>query len=68
MRIVLDGLRGKHSIAELSRREDIAEGHYYRWSREFLEAGRRRRAGFWPDQNQIPLLHIIRLRKRGPVR
>ena len=39
IRIVLDGLRGEHSIAELWRREGIAEGHYHSWSKEFLEAG-----------------------------
>src|ERR1700693_5364291 len=45
IRIVLDGLRGEHSIAELCRREGIAEGLYYSWSKEFLEAGKRRLAG-----------------------
>ena len=45
IRIVLDGLRGESSIAELCRRESIAEGLYYSWSKEFLEAGKRRLAG-----------------------
>ena len=45
IRIVLDGLRGEHSIAELCRREGIAESLYYPWSKEFLEAGKRRLAG-----------------------
>ena len=45
IRIVLDGLRGEVSIAELCRREGIAEGLYYSWSKEFLEAGKRRLAG-----------------------
>ncbi len=45
IRIVLDGLRGEMSIAELCRREGIAEGLYYSWSKEFLEAGKRRLAG-----------------------
>ena len=45
IRIVLDGLRGECSIAELCRREDIAESLYYSWSKEFLEAGKRRLAG-----------------------
>ena len=45
IRIVLDGLRGESSIAELCRREGIAEGLYYVWSKEFLEAGKRRLAG-----------------------
>jgi transposase-like protein len=42
IRIVLDGLRGEASIAELCRKEGIAEGLYYSWSKEFLEAGKRR--------------------------
>ncbi len=45
IRVVLDGLRGESSIAELCRREGIAEGLYYSWSKEFLEAGKRRLAG-----------------------
>ena len=45
IRVGLDGLRGEHSIAELCRREGIAEGLYYSWSKEFLEAGKRRLAG-----------------------
>jgi transposase len=45
IRIVLDGLRGEFSIAELCRREGIAESLYYAWSKEFLEAGKRRLAG-----------------------
>ena len=45
IRIVLDGLRGEDSIAELCRREGIAQSMYYGWSKEFLEAGKRRLAG-----------------------
>src|SRR6266511_716155 len=45
IRIVLDGLRGEDSIAELCRREGIVENLYYRWSKEFLEAGKKRLAG-----------------------
>jgi transposase len=44
-RIVLDGLRGEETIAELCRREGIAQSIYYKWSKEFLEAGKRRLAG-----------------------
>lgn len=40
IRIVLDGLRGEDSIAELCRREGINQNLYYRWSKEFLEAAR----------------------------
>ena len=42
---MLAGLRGEDSIAELCRREGIAESLYYSWSKEFLEAGRKRLAG-----------------------
>ena len=45
IRIVLEGLRGEDSIAELCRREGIASSMYYGWSKEFLEAGKKRRAG-----------------------
>jgi transposase len=45
IRIVLDGLRGESSIAELCRREGVAESLYYSWSKELLEAGKRRLAG-----------------------
>ncbi len=43
--IVLDGLRGEETIAELCRREGIAQSLYYNWSKEFLEAGKKRLAG-----------------------
>ena len=45
IRVVLEGLRGEESIAALCRREGIAESLYYAWSKEFLEAGKRRLAG-----------------------
>ena len=45
IRIVLEGLRGEESIAELCRREGIASSMYYGWSKEFLEAGKRRLTG-----------------------
>ena len=45
IRIVLDGLRGEDSIAELCRREGISQGIYYKWSKDFLEAGKRRLTG-----------------------
>ena len=56
IRIVLDGLRGEDSIAELWRREGIAQGLYYKWSKDFMEAGKRRLAG-----------DIIRQADRGEV-
>ena len=45
IRIVLDGLRGEDTIAELCRREGISQSLYYKWSKEFLEAGKSRLAG-----------------------
>ncbi len=45
IRIVLEGLRGEYSIAELCRRESIAQSQYYSWSKEFLEAGKKRLSG-----------------------
>ncbi|MBB4022453.1 transposase, partial [Actibacterium naphthalenivorans] len=45
IRIVLDGLKGEDSIADLCRREGIAQSLYYSWSKEFLEAGKKRLAG-----------------------
>lgn len=45
IRIVLEVLRGEESIAALCRREGVAESLYYSWSKEFLEAGKKRLAG-----------------------
>ena len=45
IRIVMEGLRGEDSIAELCRKEGINSNVYYRWSKEFLEAGKKRLAG-----------------------
>ena len=45
IRIVLDGLRGESSISKLCRREGIAESLYYNWSKDFMEAGKKRLAG-----------------------
>lgn len=45
IRIVLEGLRGETTIAELCRREGISQSIYYRWSKEFLEAGKQRMVG-----------------------
>ena len=45
IRIVLEGLRGEESIAELCRRQGLHQNVYYRWSKEFLEAGKQRLAG-----------------------
>ena len=45
IRIVIEGLRGEESIAELCRREGINTNVYYRWSKDFMEAGKKRLAG-----------------------
>ena len=45
IRIILDGLRGEESIAALCRREGIAQNLYYRWSKDFLEARKKRLSG-----------------------
>lgn len=45
IRIVLDGLRGEDSISELCRREGLSESMYYKWSKEFMEAGKKRLSG-----------------------
>ncbi len=45
IRIVLEGLRGEETIAELCRREGISPNLYYNWSKEFLEAGKQRLLG-----------------------
>lgn len=45
IRIVLEGLRGEESIAELCRKEGLNPNVYYRWSKEFMEAGKKRLAG-----------------------
>ena len=45
IRVVLEGLRGEDTIAELCRREGIAQNLYYKWSRDFLEAGKKRLSG-----------------------
>ena len=45
IRIVLAGMRGEESIAELCRQEGINQNLYYRWSKDFMEAGKKRLAG-----------------------
>ena len=45
IRIVLDGVRGEDSIAQRCRREGIAQSLYYKWSKDFMEAGKQRLAG-----------------------
>ena len=45
IRIVVEGLRGEQTIAELCRKEGLNQSLYYKWSKEFLEAGKSRLAG-----------------------
>ena len=60
IRIVLEGLRGEISIAELCRREGIATSLYYSWSKEFLEAGKRRLAGDTAREATAPEVKDLR--------
>jgi len=63
IRIVLDGLRGEESIAELCRREGISPNLYYNWSKEFLEAGKQRLLG--NTKRQADTTEVIRLRQEN---
>ena len=60
IRIVLAGLRGEESICVLCRREGIAESLYYSWSKEFLEAGKRRLSGDTARQATSPEVKDLR--------
>jgi transposase len=64
IRIVLAGLRGEESIAALCRREGIAESLYYSWSKEFLEAGKKRLAGDTERQANTDEVKNLRLEMR----
>jgi transposase len=59
IRIVLSGLRGEDSIAELCRREGIAESLYYSWSKEFLEAGKKRLSGDTARQARVGRVEVL---------
>ena len=60
IRIVLEGLRGEESMTELCRREGIATSLYYSWSKEFLEAGKKRLAGDTARQATSPEVKELR--------
>jgi transposase len=64
IRIVLEGLRGEVSIAELCRKEGINQNLYYRWSKEFLEAGKKRLAG--DTAREATSDEVKELKGRGP--
>jgi transposase len=59
IRIVLEGLRGEQSVSELCRREGIASNLYYRWSKDFLEAGKKQLAGDAVREAKEQMLHSI---------
>ncbi len=63
IRIVLEGLRGEETIAELCRREGIAPNLYYNWSKEFLEAGKRRLLG--NTKRQADSTEVSQLRREN---
>jgi transposase len=60
IRVVLAGLRGEESIASLCRQEGISESLYYSWSKEFLEAGKKRLAGDTARQATSPEVKDLR--------
>ena len=64
IRIVLEGLRGEESIAELCRREEISSNLYYKWSKEFLDAGRRRLMGDTKREATSPEVKSLRQENR----
>jgi transposase len=66
IRVVLDGLRGEDSIAELCRREGISQGIYYKWSKDVMEAGKRRLAGDTARAANTDEVKDLRRETRGP--
>jgi transposase len=63
IRMVLEGLRGEETVAELCRREGISESVYYRWSKEFLEAGKQRLVG--NTKRQATSDEVVELRREN---
>ena len=60
IRIVLEGLKGEATIAEICRREGIYPNVYYKWSKEFLEAGKQRLIG--DTQRQADSQEVVEMR------
>jgi transposase len=60
IRIILEGLRGEDSIAEICRREGIHPSQYYKWSKEFLEAGKKRLNGDTAREASSPEVKELR--------
>jgi transposase len=67
IQIVLDGLRGESSIAELCRREGIAEGLYYAWSKEFVDWPSKRRRSRWATSDHSCCCRADRRRSLGSL-
>ena len=63
IRIVLEGLKGEESIAEICRKEGIAPALYYRWSKDFIEAGKKRLNG--DTQREANTSEVNDLRKEN---
>ena len=63
IRIVLEGLKGEESVAEICRREGIVPALYYRWSKDFIEAGKKRLNG--DTQREANTLEVKELRKES---
>ena len=64
IRIVIDGLRGEDSISSLCRREGIPANLYYRWSKDFLDAGKKRLAGYTTRESSSH--EVVTLKKKKP--
>lgn len=60
IRIVIEGLRGEISIAELCRREGINANLYYNWSKDFMEAGKKRLAGDIKREATSAEVHVLK--------
>ena len=63
IRIVIEGLRGEESISALCRREGIAANLYYRWSKDFMEAGKKRLMG--DTEREASSVEVLHLRKEN---
>ena len=63
IRVVIEGLRGETSIAELCRKEGIAQNLYYRWSKDFMESGKKRLDG--DTMREANTTEVLSLRKEN---
>ena len=60
IRIIIDGMRGETTIAELCRKEGISQGNYYKWTKDFMEAGKRRLSGDTMREANTTEVHEIK--------